>query len=121
MTETFLTLQSISPYYLSYYNSLVGGPETVYAEKLMPLGWWGEGQGAAGKWLYTNGFPNMEIGLAAMPRYVFYNPGNAGTITDFEDFKSPKDALEYENYDYIVVNYLYEITYGFNENLLNKQ
>ena len=117
----FLTLESISPYYLSYYNSLIGGPQNVYASKLMPLGWWGEGQRAAGKWLDINGFQNMEIGLAAMPRYVFYTPSEAESIVDFEDFKTPKEALEHENYDYIVVNYLYETTYGFNENLLNKQ
>jgi hypothetical protein len=116
----FLTLENISPYYLSYYNSLIGGPQRVYNLKLMPLGWWGEGQRAAGLWLETNGFQNMTIGLAAMPRYVFYPPSDSGTIVDFEDFKKPELALKNKNYDFIIVNYLYVTTHGFNEKLLSK-
>ena len=41
----YLTMQisTVHPYYLDYYNELVGGTETVWENRLLEVGWWGEG------------------------------------------------------------------------------
>lgn len=63
---------SIHPYYLTYYNELVGGTRGVYDRKLFPIGYWGEGVEEAMDWIskeapngakvYTNTSPNHTAG-----------------------------------------------------------
>jgi predicted membrane-bound dolichyl-phosphate-mannose-protein mannosyltransferase len=36
-------LASVHPYYLDYYNELVGGTKSVWENRLFEVGWWGEG------------------------------------------------------------------------------
>jgi hypothetical protein len=58
------------PYYLDYYNELVGGAKGAVAHHL-EFSWWGEGQREAGLWLENNGKPNTNLSLAVTPMYVF--------------------------------------------------
>ncbi len=101
---------SISPYYLSYFNQLLGGTSNVYQHKWFPLGWWGEGQRDAANYLVSNGFPGMKVGLQLVPKYV---------IPDIQGVQ-----FEYYNpaykYDYVVVNYLSDIRNNFDEKSLQK-
>ncbi len=99
---------SITPYYLSYFNQLVGGTENVYQHKWFPLGWWGEGQREASYYLAENGFPGMTIGLQLIPKYVI--PIIQGAQYEYYN---PK-----HKYDYIIVNYLSDIRDNFNEDSL---
>ena len=36
-----ISLATVFPYYLDYYNALAGGPANVYEHKLFVFGWWG--------------------------------------------------------------------------------
>ncbi len=65
-----VTLSSVHPYYLDYYNAFVGGIKGAKQKKL-EVSWWGEGQRAAGLWLRKNAAPNAKIGLMVTPKYVF--------------------------------------------------
>jgi 4-amino-4-deoxy-L-arabinose transferase-like glycosyltransferase len=49
-----LTSLSIHPYYLDYYNELVGGPEKVYEKRWFEIGWWCEGLKEATDYLNKN-------------------------------------------------------------------
>lgn len=44
----------IHPYYLDYYNELVGGPARVWEKKLFETAWWGEGMDRAIEWVNEN-------------------------------------------------------------------
>jgi len=38
-----ITIASVYPYYLDYYNEFTGGPKNVLEHRLFEIGWWGEG------------------------------------------------------------------------------
>ncbi|MDO8269961.1 MAG: hypothetical protein Q7T54_04815 [Candidatus Levybacteria bacterium] len=42
-----IILIKISPYYLDYFNEVVGGNRNIYEKKLFQMGWWGQGIGEA--------------------------------------------------------------------------
>lgn len=65
-----VTLSSIHPYYLDYYNAFVGGVKGA-EEKKLETSWWGEGQRATGLWLQKNATQNAKVGLMVTPKYVF--------------------------------------------------
>ena len=112
-----VTLMNVSPYYLSYYNSLVGGTEGVYYTQLFPLGWWGEGQKEAGDFVASSGSANDSLGLALIPEYVFpFIPYNS--MEYFQDKQTLTKALSQEKFDYIIINDLFEERTKFNEKLL---
>ena len=48
----FFTALIYHPYYLDYYNGLVGGPKKVYEKRLFDFGYWGEG--LRGAFFYLN-------------------------------------------------------------------
>lgn len=116
-----IILIQISPYYLSYFNEIVGGPQKVYATRLFPLGWWGEGQKDAGNYISRHGFKNAKIGLAVIPKFVF-PPLYLGKYRAeyLENSKAARAALSSKQYDFIVVNYLFLIRSDFPESLLRK-
>ena len=44
----------IHPYYLDYYNEVVGGPSGAWEARLFETGWWGEGMDRAVAWVNDN-------------------------------------------------------------------
>ncbi len=81
------------PYYLDYYNQIIGG-RTGAINAQLDFSWWGEGQRDAGLWLKKNGFKNSRVGLLVTPKYVFPRLRQDQTA---EFIEKPNDA------DYIVV------------------
>jgi hypothetical protein len=107
-----IILLRITPYYLDYFNELVGGPKTVYTYNLFFLGWWGEGLKDGGMYVANHAPNHARIGLAINPNNnVLYR----------------KDTLIYENfdskkvYDYVIVNTFAVSRIGFNEKVLSKK
>ncbi len=106
----FFNLSKITPYYLDYYNELVGGTNNVYFHKLFYLGEWGQGLRNPGKYVVSHASKNDIIGLALNP---------ASTL-----FRSPR--LKYETfnperkYDYVIVNTYNNLRLGFDESILQK-
>jgi len=64
------TLTSIHPYYLDYYNGLVGGVENA-AKNGYEVSWWGEGQKEAEEWLRTHAETDSKVALFVTPKYIF--------------------------------------------------
>jgi hypothetical protein len=60
----------LHPYYLDYYNELVGGLKGA-KEKKLEISWWGEGQREAGVWLNNHITTKTIIALCLTPRFVF--------------------------------------------------
>ena len=105
-----LILVQISPYYLDYYNELVGGTGSVYKHKLFFLGEWGQGLRNPGKYVADHASKGSIIGLALNPLSTL--------------FQSP--SLKYEQfnthriYAYVIVNTYNDFRIGFDENILQK-
>lgn len=94
-----IVLARITPYYLDYYNLVVGGAKTVHDKKLFQLGWWGEGIKEAELYLEKHAINNSSVGLAVDP------------IASMPQSKKIR-TYEYSNskeYDYVLVGY-YRIT-----------
>src|SRR3989338_5783640 len=72
-TYLVFSLLTISPYYLSYFNSLLGGTSGVYQNKTFELGWWGEGQREAVKYLTTVAKSGQTVGIYVVPKYLIPN------------------------------------------------
>lgn len=108
----FITLVKITPYYLDYYNGVVGGTKTVYEKRLFELGWWGQGMKEAGNYLQKNAKPQSRIGLFISPPQVFPPLKNLKLI-----FIDPNKGVYNPKikYDYIVVNYFHVLREGFND------
>jgi 4-amino-4-deoxy-L-arabinose transferase-like glycosyltransferase len=101
---------NISPYYLDYYNELVGGTHMVYQYKLFFLGEWGQGLRNPGIYVAKHAAKNSLIGLAIDPTLtVYYSPQLKYALFN------PK-----QKYDYVIVNYFDVLRIGFNENALKK-
>lgn len=64
------TLTSIHPYYLDYYNGLVGGVENA-AKNGYEVSWWGEGQKEAEEWLRAHAETDSKVALFVTPKYIF--------------------------------------------------
>lgn len=60
----------VHPYYLDYYNLLVGGPGRVQQYRLFEVSWWGEGLEAATDYIGEVAPPGATIWLAAEPKHV---------------------------------------------------
>ncbi len=94
-----------TPYYLDYFNELVGGTKHVYDTKSFQLGWGGQGEGAAGLYLAQHAAKGATVGLAL------------DTIKNIRRADGLRFAM-YDNrkqYDWVVVNYYDVIRDGFNE------
>jgi 4-amino-4-deoxy-L-arabinose transferase-like glycosyltransferase len=106
----FLILLQISPYYLDYYNELVGGTNGVYKHKLFFLGEWGQGLRSPGMFVAAHASKGDVIGLALNPKTTLYQ----SPLLKYEDF----DARH--KYDYVIVNTFNVLRLGFDESILNK-
>ena len=104
----FITLLQISPYYLDYYNELVGGTNTVYKHKLFFIGEWGQGLRNPGIYVATHASKKDVIGLALNPKTTLFQ----------------SEALKYETfdpkkkYDYVIVNTFNILRLGFDDDVL---
>jgi len=51
----------IHPYYLDYYNEIVGGPKNVYKRRWFEIGWWAEGIHEAMKYVIKKAGPDTWV------------------------------------------------------------
>lgn len=105
-------LLKLSPFYLEYYNELVGGTKNVYQNKLFYIGWFGEGLKDPGIYIAKHTVKNSLIGLALDP----YSLGAVYRVPTLRyQAYDPK-----QKYDYVMVNYYKDIRLQFDESALNK-
>lgn len=104
-------LVKISPYYLDYFNIVVGGTKNVYEKQLFQLGWWGQGIGEAADYVVKNAQKGSRVGIALSPATV---------MPALENFNVSKYE-EKEKYDYIIVNYFNILREGFDDSKIRKQ
>lgn len=107
----FISLWLIKPYYLDYFNELIGGVNTVYKYNLFQTGWWGQGLGEAGLYLKNNAKPGEKIGLAISPEHTFLR---------FDNLRYFNWSVN-NKYDYVVVNNYHIIRDGFNDAMIKKE
>lgn len=105
-----ISLWKIKPYFLDYFNELVGGVNTVYRYNLFQTGWWGQGMREAGLYLKKSAEKDSRIGLAISPEHTF---------PKFEEFKY-SNWLVSKKYDYVVVNHYHVIRDGFSSDNIKK-
>lgn len=105
-----IVLWQIKPYYLDYFNELVGGTNTVYKYNLFQQGWWGQGLGEAGLYIKDTAPKGSRIGYAVSPDHV---------LPRFSELKYEK-WVNNKKYDYVVVNYYNIIREGFNDENIKK-
>lgn len=106
----FLILFRITPYYLDYFNELVGGPKNVYEKRMFQLGWWGQGIREAAYYVEKNSTPGSTIGIAISPSHVMPPLPKLNV----------KTYNTKENYDYVIVNYYNILREGFDDRLIKK-
>lgn len=106
----FIILLRITPYYIDYFNILVGGAKGVYEKRLFHLAWWGEGIREAFTYLDKNAPKGATIGIAVTPSHILPPlPGRKIIIY--------KDS---EKYDYVVVNFYHIVRIGFDNNFVRR-
>lgn len=106
----FLELFHTKPYYLDYFNSLVGGTKGVYENRSFQIGWWGQGLREAGLHVLKNAPKGSSVGLAVSPIHVV--PPLPGLETAQYD-KTKK-------YDYVVVNDFNVLREGFDDSNIKR-
>lgn len=106
----FIVLVRITPYYLDYFNELVGGPKGVYEKRLFQLGWWGQGIREAVLYVAKVAPYNSRVGLAVEP-LTSVPPVNNLRMSRYEEDKS---------YDYILVSYFMVVRERFDDSRLKK-
>ena len=101
-----------TPYYLDYFNEVVGGVATVYEKGLFQIGWWGQGLREAGYYLEDNAKKNSTIALFISPIHVFPPIKNQNLIfiDSNKGIYNPKIK-----YDYVVVNYFHVLRERFDD------
>lgn len=107
----FLILIKISPYYLEYFNIVVGGTKNVYEKKLFQMGWWGQGIREAAYYVATNAKKGSTVGIALSPATV---------MPKLESHKVSVYEANKE-YDYVIVNYYNIIREGFDDSQIRKK
>jgi hypothetical protein len=101
-------LLSTYPYYLDYFNILVGGPKKVYEKKLFNLGWWGEGQREAVLYIASQARAKDVVGLLVKPLYVA-PPVQGLYMAKFDE------SLDF---DWVMLSSFYEMTEDFDKQKL---
>ncbi len=98
-----------TPYYLTYYNELIGGTKRVYSEKLFLLGWFSEGLKSVSNYIKNNVTPGSRIGYAVNAGF-----GAVDQIPGYTHLRYDKNL----EYDYVVVT-VFDVTRGgFDEKTL---
>lgn len=111
LTYSFIELYKITPYYLNYYNEIMGGAKGVYDKRYFHLGWWGEGMREAGLYLVKNAKNNSTVGLAVSPIFNFPKIEKL----KLEEYNPKKE------YDYIVVTYYRVLREGFDDSQIKSK
>jgi 4-amino-4-deoxy-L-arabinose transferase-like glycosyltransferase len=106
----FILLARISPYYLDYFNELVGGPAMVYKYNLFQLGWWGQGIKEAVLYLEENAKSGSRVGLVVSP--IENVPHSVRVKTE-----KYKDS---GTYDYVIVGVYDTTRLGFEDTEIKK-
>lgn len=99
-------LVRITPYYLDYFNAVVGGTKTVYEKRMFELGWWGQGLREMAIYLNNHAAKGSKIGLAVEP---------LSSIPDMPGLKASVYNAN-KSYDYVVVGYFNIVREKFNDN-----
>lgn len=107
----FILISSIKPYYLDYFNELVGGVNTVYKYKLFQIGWWGQGVREAAYYIVNNAKEGSTVGTALSPTTV---------MPKLENF-DVSNYQEKREYDYVIVNYYNIIREGFDDSKIKSR
>ena len=113
----FSSVYAIKPYYLDYFNELVGGTKGVYNNGYFELGWWGQGLKEAGNYLEHNAERNSSIALFISPLHVFPPVKDQRLI-----FIDPNKGVynPQVKYDYVVVNYFHVLREGFDDSKIKQ-
>ena len=106
----FIILFKITPYYLDYFNLLVGGTSGVYTNRSFQIGWWGQGIREAGLYLEKSAPKRSKIGLALSPIHVMPPLINLDVSKYSEE----------EKYDFVIVNYYNVLRERFNDYEIKK-
>ena len=106
----FIILLRITPYYIDYFNILVGGAKNVYEKRLFHLAWWGEGIKEAFTYLDKNAPRGTTVGIAVTPSHILPDLPGRKIITY-------KDS---EKYDYVVVNFYHIVRIGFDDSKVQR-
>ena len=106
----FLILLRITPYYIDYFNIVVGGAKNVYEKRLFQLGWWGEGIKEAFTYLDKNAPVGTTVGIATSPFHI-PPPLPGRKLIPYKD-----DGT----YDFVVVNFYNIIREGFDDSKIRE-
>jgi hypothetical protein len=102
MASLLLISVRIHPYYIDYYNPLVGGPQGVHEGQLFEFGWWGEGKKEMIDWINGNVPPNAIVGTKFSPYIDLSGWRSDVRYVDLE-------LLNYSGHlDYVVTNTYWE-------------
>ncbi len=110
MLYLLANLWYVKPYYLDYFNELVGGTGTVYKYNLFQTGWWGQGEGEAGIYFKNNAPKGSTVGLALSPEHTFPR---------FDSLKY-SEWSENKIYDFVVINHYHIIRDGFDDSKIRQ-
>lgn len=100
-----------TPYYLDYFNELVGGTKNVYDKKWFQFGWGGPGEKAGGIYIIQHAHKGQRVGEALDPSK------NLPTVS----WLKYSQYNESKHYDWVVVNYYDVIRDGFNESQVREK
>ena len=101
-----LILYKITPYYLDYFNEVVGGNNNVYQKQLFQMGWWGQGIGEAAFYISRNENRIVTVAVdGGQPASVMPKLDNI-KIVYYKEYKKP---------DYIIVPYFNVVRLWFPE------
>ncbi len=102
----FIQLQAVTPYYIDYFNEVVGGNRNVYDKQLFQMGWWGEGIGEATYYIHNKEKRNVTVAIeGAQPEGVMPKLKNITAVYYQKDTQA----------DYIIVPYFNIVRLGFVE------
>lgn len=107
----FIILKNITPYYLDYFNIVVGGAKGVYESRSFQMGWWGQGIREAAGYIVKNAEKGANVGIAISPSTV---------MPELKDYNVNKYE-ENKEYDYVIVNYYNIIREGFNDSKIKER
>jgi len=107
----FVILLKITPYYLDYFNIVVGGTKGAYDKKMFQLGWWGQGMRKAGFYVIQNAPKGSHIGLAVSPIH---------SIPPMPGLHMGKYSAN-KNYDFVIVNYYNILREGFDDSEIKRK
>ncbi|MDE2026169.1 MAG: glycosyltransferase family 39 protein [Patescibacteria group bacterium] len=97
-------LSKVSPYYLDYFNELVGGVKGVYKHQLFEIGWWGQGGKDAGDYIIAHAQPGSSVGYKLNPDFLI----EFSDLLHYESFQKEKQ------YDFVVTNYAHYLKLDYN-------